>query len=302
MADDTDVVGGTYGVRLPEGEAQSLIEQGFHMESDMMDTENRNDYNEKIEPEQNASETEVEEQQEVPETTEQPSEYEFNGEKYSTEDILSALGDAKNNSDWKAKNTQEAQRLSAEKKSLNAEIEKINELKGNEDLVNLLKDYLGEEHPFFEETSVAFDDADTQNTETEEQTTESEPVEENRDELLEEVRLMRAERELEKDIAQLQKDYPELDGDQEALKEVVDTAIEKMLPLADAYKIARFDSAETSAIKKAVDVFNKASTLKDIPDAKGRDDGDHTAPNMIPKDYDQARDYVLKNYDLLGNE
>ena len=113
---------------------------------------------------------------------------------------------------------------------------------------------------------------------------------------------MRAERELEKDIAQLQKDYPELDGDQEALKEVVDTAIEKMLPLADAYKIARFDSAETSAIKKAVDVFNKASTLKDIPDAKGRDDGDHTAPNMIPKDYDQARDYVLKNYDLLGNE
>ena len=73
MANDTDVVGGTYGVRLPEGEAQSLIEQGFHMESDNMDTENRNEYNEKIEPEQNVSETEqVEEQQENPETTEKP--------------------------------------------------------------------------------------------------------------------------------------------------------------------------------------------------------------------------------------
>jgi hypothetical protein len=287
-----NVADSTYGIRIPAAEAASLVkDQGFYQET----TKETVPESRKFSEEQSERETEQPTPTEEVQEEKQPDLFTIDGDEYSKESLLAALEDSKNKSEWQKSQTKRDQELAEERKTLKAEMDRYKFLAEDEETRSVLKEFLGEDHQLFKETSVKLDNVESQDTETGEQSTDSNPVEELRNELAD----IKAERELEIDLNTLQKNFPELEGDNDALTEVLDMAMKKEIPLEDAYKLARFDAAESSAVTKAYKAFKDAHDLKNIPEATGEVKGDHSAPIYKPKSYDDAARHVLDNYDLV---
>jgi hypothetical protein len=234
------------------------------------------------------------EQQEQAEDAPSIDEVEIDGQVHSYEDIRLALDDSKNRSDWQKSNTQKAQEVADLKKAADQEAQEWADLRKDEDLMDTLKDYLGEDHSLFkkvEEPSEA-NRQDTKESEGNEKLT-------NRlQELEDKLEMQEANQAVERDIQTLVKSHPELDGQTEAIQEVLQIAVDKgMTDLEDAFILTNHQAAVDSAFAKAVKTLEEAKSSKSVPEADVKHDGERSPVNAKPKDYDEAREIGLK-YDL----
>ena len=85
-----------------------------------------------------------------------------------------------------------------------------------------------------------------------------------------------------------------MDGQEEALQEVLQTALDKGLSnLEDAFVITNHQAAVDSAFAKAVKTLEEAEEKKAIPEASTKHGGARSTPNSIPANYDEARDMAM---------
>lgn len=214
------------------------------------------------------------------------------GKNWSLEDIKLAIDDSRNRSDWQKSNTQKAQQLSDDRKDLDQTRKKYDDLQKDEDLMATLKDYLGEDHALFTQTDEPNVDATIpQDT--------KDPEQESRiQELEDKLEMQDAQQAVERDIQTLIKNHPELDGQENAIKDVLNTAVKKgMSNLEDAFVLTYHTATEKSSFAKAVKTLKKASDSKSIPEASVKHKGSKSLSNVKPKDFDEARSQALK-YDL----
>ena len=223
-----------------------------------------------------------------------PDSYKFGDKEYSQEEILAALDDRSNKEKWQKSYTERDQQLAEHRKNLESDIAKVKSIQQDEKLMATLKDFLGDDHPLFSLPSVNQTDSIVQNTESPAETQEynsNSAIEE----LQDQIATMQAEKELDSEIAELQRNYPALNN--EALDEILELAVDKGIEnLEDAYKIARFDAAETSAISKAHSAFEEAEKLKAIPESDGRASGDKEVPTPQLTDPNDLRSYIMNEY------
>jgi len=223
-----------------------------------------------------------------------PDTYTFGDKEYSSEEILAALDDRSNKEKWQKSYTERDQSLAEHRKNLDTQLEKIQSIQQDEKLMATLKDFLGDDHPLFTLPTVNQTDSSVQNTEIPTENTEynsNSAIEE----LQEQISTLQAEKELDTEILQLRTEYPQIDD--EALDEILELAVDKGIEsLEDAYKIARFDAAETSAIGKAHSAFEEAEKLKEIPESDGRQAGDKEVPIPQFTDRNDLRNFVMNEY------
>tara|TARA_R100001591_G_scaffold115431_1_gene130954 strand:+ start:249 stop:1154 length:906 start_codon:yes stop_codon:yes gene_type:complete len=220
--------------------------------------------------------------------------YTFGDKEYSTEEILAALDDHSNKDKWQKSFTERDQKLAEHRKNVDTQLEKISAIQQDEKLMNTLKDFLGDDHPLFSIPNVTQTNSQVQNTEIPEETQEynsSSAIEE----LQEQINVLQAEKELDTEILQLRNQYPQIND--ESMDEILELAVDKGIEnLEDAYKIALYDAAETSAISKAHSAFEEAEKLKEIPESDGRAPGDKEVPTPQMVDRNDLRNFVLKEY------
>ena len=223
-----------------------------------------------------------------------PDTYKFGDKEYSSEEILAALDDRSNKEKWQKSYTERDQQLAEHRKTLDTQLEKIQSIQQDEKLMTTLKDFLGDDHPLFSLPTVNQTNSSVQNTEIPTEDTEynsNSAIEE----LQDQIATMQAEKELDSEIAQLQSSHPFLNSD--AVDEILELAVEKGIEnLEDAYKIARFDAAETSAISKAHSAFEEAEKLKAIPESDGRAAGEKEVPTPQLNDPGDLRNYIMNEY------
>ena len=230
------------------------------------------------------------------EAEEAPSidEVEIDGKVHSYEDIRLALDDSKNRTEWQKSNTQKAQDVADQRKAIDQESQKWEDLRKDEDLMDTLKDYLGEDHSLFkkvEEPSKATRQ-DTKETEVDSKLTDR------LQELEDKLEMQEANQAVERDIQALVKAHPELDGQTEAVQEVLQTAVDKgMTDLEDAFILTNHKAAVDSAFAKAAKTLEEAKSSKSVPEADVKHDGERSPVNTKAKNYDEAREIGLK-YDL----
>jgi len=217
--------------------------------------------------------------------------FEISGEQYSLKDIENWKTDSENRSEWQKSNTKKSQDISTERKALQAEMDKWMALRDDSDLLDAVKDYLGDDadsHPLFMEPKEV--------SQSEESEPKAEPTElENR------VVELETRLQVETDIQNLMKSHPELRDNEDAVKEVIDVMINRNLPsLEDAFIIATATATEKSAFIKAKKAIKDAQAAKKIPVQKG--DTRAKRGNTIPKmrDYNDVREYALENYELVS--
>ena len=215
----------------------------------------------------------------------------IDGREFSKEDIETWKTDSENKTEWQKSNTTKSQDLSAARKALEAETEKWKALRDDSDLMDAVKDYLGDEaeqHPIFSKVEAAVD----------------EPTEEEKpdrvSELEVELKEIKTRLQVEQDLQALVSTHPELRDNEDALTEVINTMVNRNLPsLEDAFVIANAQATEKSAFKKAKKAVEEAQSAKKVPVQKGGIRG--TRAKSIPKmkDYSEAREFALENYDLF---
>jgi len=217
--------------------------------------------------------------------------FEISGEQYSLKDIENWKTDSENRSEWQKSNTKKSQDISTERKALQAEMDKWMALRDDSDLLDAVRDYLGDDadsHPLFMEPKEV--------SQSEESEPKAEPTElENR------VVELETRLQVETDIQNLMKSHPELRDNEDAVKEVIDVMINRNLPsLEDAFIIATATATEKSAFIKAKKAIKDAQAAKKIPVQKG--DTRAKRGNTIPKmrDYNDVREYALENYELVS--
>jgi|10_taG_2_1085330.scaffolds.fasta_scaffold17529_3 hypothetical protein len=217
--------------------------------------------------------------------------FEISGEQYSLKDIENWKTDSENRSEWQKSNTKKSQDVSTERKALQAEMDKWMALRDDSDLLDAVRDYLGDDadsHPLFMEPKEV--------SQSEESEPKAEPTElENR------VVELETRLQVETDIQNLMKSHPELRDNEDAVKEVIDVMINRNLPsLEDAFIIATATATEKSAFIKAKKAIKDAQAAKKIPVQKG--DTRAKRGNTIPKmrDYNDVREYALENYELVS--
>ena len=216
---------------------------------------------------------------------------EVDGKSYSLDDIRLAIDDSRNRSDWQKSNTKKAQQLSDDRKALTVTQKKFDDLKKDEDLMETLKDYLGEDHALFQET-----DEPNENAQTQQDT--KDPTDSRIQELEDKIEMQEAQQAVERDIQVLIKNHPELDGKDNAVREVLNTAINKgMSNLEDAFVLTYHKAAVDSSFSKAVKTLKKADASKSIPEASVKHKGSKSLSNVKPENFDEARAQALK-YDL----
>ena len=212
---------------------------------------------------------------------------------YSLDDISRWRKDSENRHEWQKSNTEKSQSISDERKALNAEIEKWKTVKDNDDLMEAIKDYLGEDaesHPLFMESSKV--------SESQEEPTDGSVSEV--EQLRQEMSQMKAKMEVEQDIQKLQQEHPELRNNEEALNEVIKTMLDRNLPtLEDAYLISNAKATENSAFSKAKQALEEAQKAKEIPVVKGNERGQRSKPVPKMESYRDIREHALENYDLF---
>lgn len=239
----------------------------------------------------------------APEVTqdEQPSEeknkdvFEISGEEYSLKDIENWKTDSENRSEWQKSNTKKSQDVSAERKALQAEMDKWMALRDDSDLLDAVRDYLGDDadsHPLFKEPEKVTASEDVQS----EDVPKAEPTElENR------VVELETRLQVETDIQNLVKSHPELRDNEDAVKEVIDVMINRNLPsLEDAFIIANATATEKSAFIKAKKAIKEAQAAKKIPIQKGNNRAKRGTSIPKMKDYNDVREYALENYELVS--
>ena len=223
-----------------------------------------------------------------------PDSYKFGDKEYSQEQIMAALDDHSNKDKWQKSYTERDQQLAEHRKNLDAQLEKIQSIQQDEKLMDTLKDFLGDDHPLFSLPTVNQTNSSVQNTEIPTENTEynsNSAIEE----LQDQIATMQAEKELDSEIADLRTNYPALND--EAVDEILELAVDKGIEnLEDAYKIARYDAAETSAISKAHSAFEEAEKLKAIPESDGRASGEKEVPAPQLNDPSELRNYIMNEY------
>lgn len=226
------------------------------------------------------------------------TEIEIDGETYTTEQLQNFIKDSMNKAEWQKSNTQKAQEIASQEKALKAEFDRINGVMKDEEVVETMKDLLGEDHEFFKESTVKFSDKA-------EETQEQQPVEEVQtdsrvDELEAQVREMQLKEEVANEINNLVQTHPELKDDGDAISEVLDIAVDRNIAdLEDAYLLAQARASEESAITKAMQKLKEADELKAIPEVDSNKKGDHSPTVEKSTDFDHARNVALKDYQLF---
>lgn len=223
-----------------------------------------------------------------------PDSYTFGDKEYSQEEILAALDDHSNKEKWQKSYTERDQELAEHRKSVENQLNQIKAIQQDEKLMDTLKDFLGDDHPLFSLPTVNQTNSTVQNTEN--------PAEKSEynsnsaiEELQEQIATMQAEKELDLEISQLRNQYPALN--EEAMDEILELAVDRGIEsLEDAYKIARFDAAESSAISKAHSAFEEAEKLKAIPESDGRASGEKEVPTPQLTDPNDLRSYIMNEY------
>ena len=226
------------------------------------------------------------------------NEIEIDGETYTTEQLQEFIKDSSNKAEWQKSNTQKAQEIANQEKALKAEFDRINGVMKDDEVVETMKDLLGEDHEFFKESTVKFSDKA-------EETQEQQPVVEEKtdsrvDELEAQVREMQLKEEVANEINTLVTTHPELKDDGDAISEVLDIAVDRNISdLEDAYLLAQARASEESAITKAMQKLKEADELKAIPEVDSNKKGDHSPTVEKSSDFDHARDVALKDYQLF---
>tara|TARA_B100000902_G_C27192255_1_gene854523 strand:+ start:179 stop:1042 length:864 start_codon:yes stop_codon:yes gene_type:complete len=285
---EENIVGGLYGAEVDAETASGLmVDESIAAEP----SSESNDPNSEVttEPDQTQETEQLDQVEEAPSI----EEIEINGKNYSYEDLELALDDSQNRSEWQKSNTQKAQELAEMRKELESERGKFNSIREDEDLMDTLKDYLGEDHTIFKsiEEPVNVPNQDT---------TESNPLENRISELEGKLQEREAVAEVERDIASLVKAHPELEGRNDAIEQVLETAVAKNLDnLEDAFVLTNHQATEESAFAKAKKTLEEANSAKAIPEASVKHDGDRSPTNAKAKDFDEAREMALK-YDLFA--
>ena len=283
------------GVKLSQDEVNSL-------------TENDNTLVEqKIEGDEQTQEPEVQvetDQSEQVETVEQKTtdSFELDGKEYEVDTLKDAIKAFENKTEWQKTNTEKAQELSAERKTLEAEQKKWSELRNNEDAMAALKDVLDEDHPIFNEDVVVAEEEPTQDTK---ENLKLQELEERLNELTkakeQELLDIQADQQVHADLTKLKQEHPELDN-QEFMDQVIKTAVDKGFTgyngLEDAYALTLHSSAEDSAFKTAVNRARNAKAMKSVPETEGAVKGIHEEPTTVPKSYKEASADALKNYNF----
>jgi hypothetical protein len=226
------------------------------------------------------------------------NEIEIDGETYTTEQLQEFIKDSSNKVEWQKSNTQKAQEIANQEKALKAEFDRINGVMKDDEVVETMKDLLGEDHEFFKESTVKFSD---KAEETQEQQPVVEEKTDNRvDELEAQVREMQLKEEVANEINTLVTTHPELKDDGDAISEVLDIAVDRNISdLEDAYLLAQARASEESAITKAMQKLKEADELKAIPEVDSNKKGDHSPTVEKSSDFDHARDVALKDYQLF---
>ena len=308
MSDDI-IQGTTYGqdVKITSAEAESLIvreDAGIDQPTTPVSDPQTTAATERTTGE-DATAQQVEPPQEQPTDVETaPSEGQdegveinevvINGERYEMEQLESFIEDSKNKSEWQRKNTQRSQELAEEKKSLDAELDKWKALKKDDELMDVIKDYVDQDHPLFkEEQPIKSEEPEV----TESRITE--PSDQKVSELENRLMQVEAERKVEQDVAALAAKHPELKDNPEAIDQVLTTAVEKgLVDLDTAYAVTAYQSAEDSAFKKALKQVEKANELRNIPEAEGSSRAQRVVSTKKPMNYEEARELAFKEYQI----
>ena len=208
------------------------------------------------------------------------------------DELRAALEDSQNKNEWQKSNTQKAQEVADARKLLDGEKQKWNSIMQDQELVDTLKDYLGEDHALFNTKEPSND--------TQQDTNQvPEPVQDRLRELEERFEMQEAEAAVERDIQSLIAKHPELDGNEDALQEVLQTSVDKGITnLEDAFILTNHQASVDSALAKAVKTLEKAESQKQIPEADVKHQADRTPVNEKPKDFDEARDMAMR-YDIF---
>ena len=285
---EENIIGGHYGAEVDAETASGLVVDESQAVEPSSESDDPNS-------EVTTEPGQTQETEQLDQVEEAPSieEIEINGRNYSFEDLELALDDSKNRSEWQKSNTQKAQDLADARKTLEAERGKFDALREDEDLMDTLKDYLGEDHTIFKTTEEPVNVA-TQDTK------DANPLEDRISELEGKLQESEAQKEVERDITALVKAHPELEGQNKAIEEVLETAVDRGLTnLEDAFVLTNHQAAVDSAFAKARETLEKANSAKAIPEASVKHDGDRSPTNTKPKDFDDAREMALK-YDLYS--
>ena len=299
-----NIEGGTYGEVVEASVADSLFTPD---EGEQQQTTTQSETNSEVTTDEQV-ETQATEQPEsseetVPTEDNESEDYQFSeididGNIYTTEQLQEALQDSSNKAEWQKSNTQKAQEIANQERTLKAELDRINGVMKDEEVVESMKDILGEDHEFFKESTV-------QLSENVEQTQEQEPAEpfqeDSRiDELEAQVQQMQLKEQVANEINTLVQAHPELKDDGDAISEVLDIAVDRnIVDLEDAFVLAQARATEESAIKKAMSKLKEADELKAIPEVDSTKKGDHSPTVEKSPDFDHARDVALKDYQLF---
>ena len=171
----------------------------------------------------------------------------------------------------------------------------------DDEVVETLKDVLGEDHDFFKESTVKF----SENAENVDEQSESSPPVQNQEDsriqdLEAQVRQMQLKEQVAEEINTLVLAHPELKDDGDAISEVLDIAVERNIAdLEDAFTLAQARATEESAIMKAMKKLKEADDLKSIPEVDTNKKGDHSPTVEKSPDYDHAREVALRDYQLF---
>jgi hypothetical protein len=299
-----NIEGGTYGEVVEASVADSLFTPD---EGEQQQTTTQSETNSEVTTDEQVETQETEQpessEETVPTEDNESEDYQFSeididGNIYTTEQLQEALKDSSNKAEWQKSNTQKAQEIANQEKTLKAEFDRINGVMQDEEVVESLKDVLGEEHEFFKESTVKF-------SENVEQTQEQEPAEPSQedsriDELEAQVQQMQLKEQVANEINTLVQAHPELKDDGDAISEVLDIAVDRnIVDLEDAFVLAQARATEESAIKKAMSKLKEADELKAIPEVDSTKKGDHSPTVEKSPDFDHARDVALKDYQLF---
>ena len=301
------IEGGTYGASVDREVADSLFtpDEGEQQSTEpISETDSEVTTDEKVET-QETEQPEISDKT-VPTDDSEPGvidfkEIEIDGQTYTTEQLQEAINDSSNRADWQKSNTQKAQEIASQEKALKAEFDRIKGVMSDDEVVETMKDVLGEDHEFFKESTVKFSDNAEQN---QEQSNSTPPVQNQDDSRFEElenkIQEMQLKEEVANEINELVTAHPELEKDGEAIAEVLDIAVDRNISsLEDAFTLAQARATDESAVMKAMKKLNEAEKLKAIPEVDANKKGDHSPTVTKSPDYDHAREIALKDYQLF---
>jgi len=284
-----NIQGGTYGAEIEADVASSLLVDDAPEETGEVDTPSETNGEDATVAETQSQETEqVEQAEDAPFV----DELDLDGTVYTMDELRAALEDSQNKHEWQKSNTQKAQEVADARKLLDGERQKWNSIMQDQELVDTLKDYLGEDHTLFNTKEPSYD--------TQQDTNQvPEPVQDRLRELEERFEMQEAEAAVERDIQRLVAKHPELDNNEDALQEVLQTSVDKGITnLEDAFILTNHQASVDSALAKAVKTLEKAESQKQIPEADVKHQADRTPVNEKPKDFDEARDMAMR-YDIF---